>query len=79
MTAPGDRGAVGVTRLVQPRSFEKFYRAENVQVLQAEGTGLGLRLIVEQGGGGVWCESEEGQGSRFAFTSPLAAQERMHT
>lgn len=66
---------LGVPRLAQNRLFEKFYRAENVQKLEAEGTGLGLhlvRLIVQQAGGRVWCESAEGQGSLFAFTLPTA-------
>ena len=38
-------------------------------------TGLGLylvRLIVERFGGTIRCESEEGQGSLFRFTLPLA-------
>ena len=64
---------VGVPRDAQPRLFEKFYRAENAIMMDAEGTGLGLhlvRLIVEQAGGRVWCESEEGQGATFAFTLP---------
>jgi PAS domain S-box-containing protein len=66
---------VGVPALAQPRLFEKFYRADNVVTLETEGTGLGLylvRLIMEQLGGRVWCESEEGAGATFLFTLPLA-------
>lgn len=66
---------IGVPRRAQSRLFEKFYRADNVLVMEAEGTGLGLhlvRLIVEQAGGRVWCESEEGAGALFAFTWPVA-------
>jgi signal transduction histidine kinase len=64
---------VGIPRAAQARLFEKFYRAENAVSLDSEGTGLGLhlvRLIVEQAGGRVWCESEEGRGATFAFTLP---------
>lgn len=67
---------VGVPKTAQPRLFEKFYRADNAVSMDAEGTGLGLhlvRLIVEQAGGRVWCESEEGQGAMFAFTLPAMA------
>jgi PAS domain S-box-containing protein len=66
---------VGVPPLAQARLFEKFYRADNVVTLETEGTGLGLylvRLIMEQLGGRVWCESEEGAGATFRFTLPLA-------
>ena len=67
---------VGVPKDAQPRLFEKFYRAENAITMETEGTGLGLhlvRLIVEQAGGRVWCESEEGHGAVFAFTLPVLA------
>ncbi|HEY3483293.1 MAG TPA: HAMP domain-containing sensor histidine kinase, partial [Streptomyces sp.] len=66
---------IGIPRSSQARLFEKFYRAENVSTLETEGTGLGLylvRLIMEQLDGRVWCESEEGAGSTFRFTLPLA-------
>jgi signal transduction histidine kinase len=65
---------LGVPAAAQARLFEKFYRADNVTTLETEGTGLGLylvRLIMEQLGGRVWCESVEGEGATFAFTLPL--------
>jgi len=64
-------------REAQGRLFEKFYRADNVTSMETEGTGLGLylvRLIMEQLGGRVWCESVEGEGATFAFTLPLHAE-----
>jgi PAS domain S-box-containing protein len=65
---------IGIPREARGRLFEKFFRAENVLTLETEGTGLGLylvRLILEQFGGRIACESEEGQGSTFVFTLPL--------
>jgi PAS domain S-box-containing protein len=70
---------IGIPKDAQRRLFEKFYRAENAMTLETEGTGLGLylvRLIVEQCGGRIWCESEEGQGSTFVFTLPLPGEDR---
>jgi PAS domain S-box-containing protein len=67
---------IGISRPNLGKLFKKFYRAENAVVVETEGTGLGLylvRLIVEQLGGNVWCESEEGVGSTFEFTLPVAA------
>jgi PAS domain S-box-containing protein len=69
---------MGIPRAAQGRLFEKFYRADNAIAKEAEGTGLGLhlvRLVVEHAGGQIWCESEEGEGSRFTFTLPVAQQE----
>jgi PAS domain S-box-containing protein len=68
---------VGIPRVAQDRLFERFYRADNAVAMEVEGTGLGLhlvRLIVEQSGGRVWCESEEGHGAIFSFTLPVAPQ-----
>ena len=64
---------IGIPKESQRHLFEKFYRAENVTALETDGTGLGLylvRLIVEQIGGRVGCESEEGHGATFYFTVP---------
>jgi signal transduction histidine kinase len=66
---------IGIPKESQRHLFEKFYRADNVAALETDGTGLGLylvRLIVEQIGGRVGCESEEGQGATFYFTLPCA-------
>ena len=66
---------MGIPRAAQSRLFEKFFRADNAVAQEVEGTGLGLhlvRLIIEQAGGRVWCESEPGAGALFAFTLPVA-------
>ena len=65
---------IGIPKASQAHLFEKFYRAENVYKIETEGTGLGLhlvKLIVENSGGRIWCESEENKGSTFQFTLPL--------
>jgi PAS domain S-box-containing protein len=55
--------------------FERFHQVNAKDSRQKGGTGLGLsicRLIVQQHGGTIWAESDEGQGgSRFCFTIPL--------
>src|SRR5690606_2204247 len=66
---------IGVPEAARPRLFEKFFRAENVQKLETEGTGLGLfmvRLILEKLGGRIWYEPrEDGTGSRFVCAVPV--------
>jgi signal transduction histidine kinase len=58
---------LGIPEHVQSQIFERHFRAHPQA---AEGTGLGLaitRRLVEQGGGGISFESEEGRGSVFRF------------
>jgi signal transduction histidine kinase len=65
---------IGIPKSSQSRLFEKFFRAENGYKMETEGTGLGLyivKLVVERFHGHVWCDSEEGKGSTFAFEVPL--------
>jgi PAS domain S-box-containing protein len=65
---------IGIPRAAHGRLFEKFFRAGNAVSKEAEGSGLGLhvvRLIVEQTGGHVRVESDEGQGATFAFVLPV--------
>lgn len=67
---------IGIPEASRARLFEKFYRAENVTAIETERTGLGLylvRLTMERLGGQVSYVSEEGKGSTFVVTLPIAA------
>ena len=53
--------------------FGEFFRASNALKTEKEGTGLGLSIvkqIVEQHGGEISVESQEGQGTRFTVILP---------
>ncbi|HET9613410.1 MAG TPA: ATP-binding protein [Candidatus Limnocylindrales bacterium] len=65
---------VGIPRADQARIFERFYKVDRVRV-RGGGTGLGLaiaRHVIEQHGGRIGVESEEGSGSTFTVTLPVA-------
>jgi two-component system, OmpR family, phosphate regulon sensor histidine kinase PhoR len=67
---------IGIPEASRARLFEKFYRGDNVTAIETEGTGLGLylvQLVMEQLGGQVSYVSEEGKGSTFVVTLPIAA------
>jgi two-component system phosphate regulon sensor histidine kinase PhoR len=68
-----DRG-YGIPPEAIDRVWEKFYRvSRNGQEKDDESTGLGLsfvREVVEQHGGEVSLDSENGRGSTFSFTLP---------
>jgi PAS domain S-box-containing protein len=69
---------IGIPRHQQGQIGGRFMRAENARAWGIEGTGLGLylaRALVEQHGGRLWFESEEGQGSTFFVRLPLLREE----
>ena len=68
-----DRG-YGIPAEAKERVWDKFYRVvREGQEKDEESTGLGLsfvREVVEQHGGHVELDTEEGRGSKFSFTLP---------
>lgn len=65
----------GIPEEEKSRIFERFFRASNIQKVDANGTGLGLYLakaIVLASGGKIWFESTVGIGSTFWFTVPIS-------
>ncbi len=68
-----DNGA-GIIPDRLPHIFERYSHKEKSGGGQDTGTGLGLYIckhIVEQNGGNIWIESEEGLGTSVFFTLPI--------
>ncbi|WP_091012508.1 MULTISPECIES: ATP-binding protein [Paenibacillus] len=65
---------VGIALDKQEDIFQAYEQSNGTIERLNHGTGLGLsitRKLVELGGGGIWVESEPGQGSTFHFTLPV--------
>jgi CheY-like chemotaxis protein len=66
---------IGISPAAREHLFEKFRQADSSVARRFGGTGLGLAIskqFVELMGGTIEVDSEEGQGSTFRFTIPLA-------
>jgi signal transduction histidine kinase len=65
---------IGIARENLPRVFDRFWQAKRAAHASA---GLGLAIsksIVEAHGGRIWVQSEEGRGTTFHFTLPVAGE-----
>lgn len=65
---------VGIPENQKSRIFTKSFRADNVKLIQSQGSGLGLYLtksVIDQLGGKIGFESEEKKGSKFWVKIPL--------
>lgn len=68
---------VGIPKEDQAKIFSKFFRARNVPRNEGSGFGLGLfiaKKIIEDHGGKVYFQSEEGSGTTFFIELPLVTQ-----
>ncbi|MBI2607467.1 MAG: HAMP domain-containing histidine kinase [Candidatus Doudnabacteria bacterium] len=66
---------VGIPKDQQGQVFDKFFRGNNILSFETTGTGLGLfitKAFIEASGGKIWFNSEEGKGTTFYFTLPIA-------
>ncbi|NTW66847.1 MAG: HAMP domain-containing histidine kinase [Nitrospirae bacterium] len=64
----------GIPKEHQTAIFDKYRQATLAGMKKIPGTGLGLAIvkhIIQDHGGTVWVESEEGQGSTFTFVLPF--------
>jgi signal transduction histidine kinase len=67
-----DQG-IGIPEDELAHVFDKYFRVRSEHTAQFEGVGLGLAIvknIIEQHGGAIRCESQEGVGSKFIFSIP---------
>ena len=68
---------VGISEADQRAIFEEFQQTDNSSTREKGGTGLGLAIakrIVELHGGGIWVESQPGEGAVFAFSLPIRVE-----
>jgi two-component system sensor histidine kinase VicK len=64
----------GIPKEQQAKIYTKMFRADNVHVLDVEGTGLGLYIVkevVKKLHGRIWFESVENKGTAFHIMLPI--------
>jgi PAS domain S-box-containing protein len=73
LTASVSDTGLGIPIEEQEAIFDAFHQAGATTKGIKEGTGLGLAItkrLVEEHGGRIWVESEQGKGARLSFTMP---------
>ncbi|MEW5806570.1 MAG: ATP-binding protein [Acidobacteriota bacterium] len=76
-----DNGS-GIPPGLRDKIFDRFKLMGSQEIREADGLGLGLPLskfIVENLGGKIWAESEEGKGTTFHFTIPCFRKEALES
>jgi signal transduction histidine kinase len=74
-----DSGA-GISQEEKSRLFTKFHRGTDTMQYDYEGVGIGLyvsKLIIDQMGGSISIESQEGEGTRCHITLPIASDQQV--
>ncbi len=72
---------IGISKEAQKDLFKQFYRAPNARRSGQPGTGLGLSItkrLVEDFGGTISVDSEEGQGAHFKVVLPSVRSRSTH-
>lgn len=71
-----DKG-IGMTKAVQSKIFERFYRQTSGNIHNVKGFGLGLnyvKAVLEANRGNISVQSESGKGSRFEMFLPFVRE-----